>query len=314
MSRSRSALRASAVVALSLAFAPLARAQATRTWVSGVGDDVNPCSRTAPCKTFAGAISKTAAGGEISVLDPGGYGGVTITKSMTIDGGTGAGWGSILASGTSAVIINAAGIDVTLRNLSINGGAPTAPGVNGVRILNANRVSIENCQIFNFTGGTNPGGIRDERTNAAPKKLFVKDTVVRNNAVGIAVIPTNAFTTGALVNVHAVGNNGAGISVNGGHLHISNSEASGNAGDGINLNQGGVGTFVVLDNVGVHANGGAGVNLVAGGANLSNMIITDNTSTGVAGAAVGSFQNNKINGNGGAGNNLPVGSTNLAVK
>ena len=62
----------------------LAHAQATRTWVSGVGDDANPCSRTAPCKTFAGAISKTAAGGEINVLDPGGFGAVTITKSITI--------------------------------------------------------------------------------------------------------------------------------------------------------------------------------------------------------------------------------------
>ena len=51
-------------------------AQATRTWVSGVGDDVNPCSRTAPCKTFAGAISKTAAGGYINCIDPGGFGGV----------------------------------------------------------------------------------------------------------------------------------------------------------------------------------------------------------------------------------------------
>src|SRR5437763_12603965 len=61
-----------------------AQAQATRTWVSGVGDDANPCSRTAPCKTFAGAISKTAAGGEINVLDPGGFGAVTITKSITI--------------------------------------------------------------------------------------------------------------------------------------------------------------------------------------------------------------------------------------
>src|SRR5437016_7127525 len=63
-----------------------AHAQATRTWVSGVGDDANPCSRTAPCKTFAGAISKTAAGGEIDALDPGGYGAVTITKSITLEG------------------------------------------------------------------------------------------------------------------------------------------------------------------------------------------------------------------------------------
>src|ERR1044071_7744479 len=83
-----------------------ANAQATRTWVSGVGNAANPCSRTAPCKTFAGAISKTAAGGEINALDPGGYGAVTITKSITIDGTKGAGFGSILASGTNGVNVN----------------------------------------------------------------------------------------------------------------------------------------------------------------------------------------------------------------
>src|SRR5712691_3114554 len=86
MNKVQSALRASLFVAITLAFSALAQAQATRTWVSGVGDDANPCSRTAPCKTFAGAISKTAACGEISVLDPGGFGAVTITKSITIDG------------------------------------------------------------------------------------------------------------------------------------------------------------------------------------------------------------------------------------
>src|SRR6201991_3337060 len=101
-------MRRSALGVLCLAFvfgsASLAHAQATRTWVSGVGDDANPCSRTAPCKTFAGAISKTAAGGEINCLDPGGFGTVTITKSMTID--CSATLGSILASGTNGVNIN----------------------------------------------------------------------------------------------------------------------------------------------------------------------------------------------------------------
>src|SRR2546423_14744406 len=97
----------------------------TRTWVSGVGDDLNPCSRTAPCKTFAGAISKTAAGGEINCLDPGGFGTVTITKSITIDGTHGSGFGSILASATNGVNVNdsATGspgtIIVKLRSLSI---------------------------------------------------------------------------------------------------------------------------------------------------------------------------------------------------
>src|SRR5882672_8903878 len=96
-----------------------AQAQATRTWVSGVGDDVNPCSRTAPCKTYAGAISKTAKDGEISTLDPGGFGAVTITKSITINGGgAGAGYGSILAALTTGVIVNitdAADVRKTVR-------------------------------------------------------------------------------------------------------------------------------------------------------------------------------------------------------
>src|SRR4029078_12896065 len=83
---------------------PSAYAQASRTWVSGVGDDGNPCSRTAPCKKVGGAISKTAAGGEIDALDPAGFGALTITKSITVDGGTGTGWGSTLFSLTNGVL------------------------------------------------------------------------------------------------------------------------------------------------------------------------------------------------------------------
>src|SRR6187549_3509190 len=111
--------------ALLLIFAAQANAQATRTWVSGVGDDVNPCSRTAPCKTFAGAISKTAACGEISVLDPGGYGTLTITKSITVDGaGTLA--STLNSGGITGFLVNVQAGDVCatviLRNLSVNGG------------------------------------------------------------------------------------------------------------------------------------------------------------------------------------------------
>src|SRR5690242_7693366 len=108
------------LLALIATSASLAHAQATRTWVSGVGDDVNPCSRTAPCRTFAGAISKTAAGGEINCLDPAGYGTVTITKAITIycEGVV----GSILASGTNGVNVNAAATDhIVLRGLDIEG-------------------------------------------------------------------------------------------------------------------------------------------------------------------------------------------------
>src|SRR6185503_11087558 len=118
MSKARFVVNALALIVLTLGVSSLANAQATRTWVSGVGDDANPCSRTAPCKTFAGAISKTATLGEISVLDPGGFGVVTITKSITINGdGTLAG---ILAAGTFGILVNAPGGVVYLRNITIN--------------------------------------------------------------------------------------------------------------------------------------------------------------------------------------------------
>ena len=156
MKKFRLTTNALAITVFTFAFASLAQAQATRTWVSGVGNDADPCSRTAPCKTFAGAISKTAAGGEIDVLDPGGFGAVTITKSITIDGTYGAGFGSILASGTNGVNVNdgATGspgtIVVTLRRLSIN-GAGTTLGVTGVNFTSGKSVNIENCNIFNFS-------------------------------------------------------------------------------------------------------------------------------------------------------------------
>jgi hypothetical protein len=137
-----------AMAASVLVFPASARAQATRTWVSGVGDDVNPCSRTAPCKTFAGAISKTAVGGVISVLDPGGFGAVTITKAITIDGG---GMASILASFTNGININAgSGDDITLRHLSIDG---IGSGITGIRVLNNGvNLHIDDVAITGFTG------------------------------------------------------------------------------------------------------------------------------------------------------------------
>src|SRR5215470_13203237 len=116
--RFRTALLGTAAV---LFTASMAQAQATRTWVSGVGDDANPCSRTAPCKTFAGAISKTAAGGFIDVLDPGGFGALTITKSITVEGGGGQ-VASVLVAGTNGLVIAAGPSDVViLKNLRLQG-------------------------------------------------------------------------------------------------------------------------------------------------------------------------------------------------
>src|SRR5499427_998410 len=138
-------------VILYLSSIAVASAQASRTWVSGVGDDANPCSRTAPCKTFAGAISKTAAGGEIDALDPAGYGALTITKAITLDGGGGQ-VASVLVAGTNGIVVQAGPSDVVIiRNLRINGISGSGNGgINGIRWLSGKALTIENCDIFGF--------------------------------------------------------------------------------------------------------------------------------------------------------------------
>src|SRR5919112_620677 len=155
MTKLRFTVQSLALSVFMLALASLANAQATRTWVSGVGDDVNPCSRTAPCKTWAGAISKTATGGEIDALDPGGFGTLTITKSIMVDGTNGQGFGSTLNSGgINGFVINDSltatpnTAKVVLRNLSIN-GAGTTLGLNGVRFLAGKQLLMDNVTIEN---------------------------------------------------------------------------------------------------------------------------------------------------------------------
>src|SRR5437868_13403736 len=172
------AIAAGFVVPL-MASAP-AQAQATRTWVSGVGDDVNPCSRTAPCKTFAGAISKTAAGGEIDALDPAGYGAVTITKAITIDGGGGQ-VASVLVSGTNGIVVQAnAQTDVViLRNLRING---IGSGLNGIRFLSGKDLNVENCYIFGFT----QNGVDIALNQAFAASAHIINTIIKNNG-GVVV-------------------------------------------------------------------------------------------------------------------------------
>ena len=173
MNKLRLAFRAVLFVSITLTLATLTQAQATRTWVSGVGDDANPCSRTAPCKTFAGAISKTALGGEISVLDPGGFGSVIISKSITIDGtGTLA---SILAAAGNGININItdpkdAAKSVRIRGLSLNGAGT---GTQGISVKSANKVTVEDCVIDGFV---------DSGINVAAGVVFVRNTTIRNNA------------------------------------------------------------------------------------------------------------------------------------
>jgi hypothetical protein len=250
-----------------------AHAQASRTWVSGVGDDANPCSRTAPCKTFAGAISKTAPGGEIDALDPGGFGAVTITKAITIDGGGGQ-VASTLVAGTNGIVVNAGANDVvTLRNLRINGIVGTGSGgLNGIRYLTGGALHVEDCYIFGFT----QDGI-NVATSAANASLFVNNTFLTNNGNGIQIAPSAGNVRSMLVHVWAQGNSGFGFLLN---------PASG------------VGAGTVIDDSSALVNGtGIGVN--GGKLFLGNSIVARNNfgvETGGSGMVL-SYKTNMIDGN-----------------
>jgi hypothetical protein len=311
MNKFRFTINALAIAIFTLAFASLAQAQATRTWVSGVGDDVNPCSRTAPCKTFAGAISKTAVNGEIDCLDPGGFGAVTITKGLTIDGTTGSGFGSILATSVNGIVISDSGSvtndlkKVIIRNLSINGtggsnGAGSG-GLVGIKILavaTTTTVSIENCRIFGFTGS--PGqGIRDERNNAN-SLLNVSECFIENNGShGISLFPSSG-SSGVVASISRTvmsNNGGAGIAVStGAKATISNSVAAGNQSNAGFETDGA--SFMDLENC-VASQNQTGILVQSGAtARLSNCNVGQNV-TGVnnSGSTVRSFGNNKIDSN-----------------
>jgi hypothetical protein len=217
-----------------------AHAQASRTWVSGlIGDDTNPCSRTAPCKTFAAAISVTDTNGEINCTDPGGYGTLTITKSITIDC-TGS-FGSILSSGVNSITINLTATpdplaSVVLRGLSLNGtGGGAQSGLKGVSILSASVVTLENVVIMNHA----QQGVADLRTT--PGKLFIKNSVIRNNAgAGITFAAMSGGTNMVSIeNTHSI-NNLYGLSAgNNNQVKVTRSVFSGNSTAGIEADPGG---------------------------------------------------------------------------
>lgn len=263
-----------AAMVLALMWAAPASAQATRTWVSGVGDDANPCSRTAPCKTFAGAISKTAAGGEIDCLDPGGFGTITITKSITLDcgGGPGGQVGSILASGTNGITINAASVMVKIRNMTINGiqGSGSA-GLSGIKFVQGSTLIVEHVGIFGFGGSTgNNAGIDFEPQTAGGKLSVVDSEVQFGLGDGVLIKPTSTGTAyAALTRVSAMGNTGAGIRV-----------------DSTNVTSGTFSENVTIDNCFLSSNG-AGLNVTTpvGGvgsvAQITNSVVTNNNNFGI---------------------------------
>lgn len=206
---------------------------ATRTWVSGVGDDINTCSRTAPCRTFAGAISKTGENGEIDVLDSGGFGAVTITKGITIDG-TGV-IGGVLNGGTTGITVNAGPDDaVVLRGLSIDGAGPiTGPpasgcvfsGLTGVSVRSAGSVRIESTLIAD----QQQAGIAVIPSAAGPNVVLDGVTVTNGCGTGVDVAPTATGTAHVLVRNTSISNTATGLHVGaGGHAWLTGSSVFGN--------------------------------------------------------------------------------------
>lgn len=293
---SRSVLVAAMILGTSSLFA-----QATRTWVSGVGDDVNPCSRTAPCKTWAGAISKTASGGIIDALDPGGYGAVTITKPITIEGnGTLA---SGLASGTNAVVVNitsGSNRDVVLRWILLDGSGTTL-GLNGVRFLAGDSLLVEHCSIEQFSGQ----GIDFEPNSLA--RLVVRDTTITQIGTnGILIKPAVGGTARASIHNSNISKNANGIRVeDSSNVSVFYSTVSNNTTDGIlGASVAAAGLVVLVEASEVTHNSSAGLHTT--GANsimrVANSLISGNGTGALASAGqLCTFQNNRLSGNTAAG-------------
>jgi hypothetical protein len=288
------------LLAILLSTALLAQAQATRTWVAssaGGGSDANPCSRTAPCLTFAGAISKTADGGEIDVIEPGSYGAVTINKAITIDGGTGAGWAGILATENgTAITVNTTGNqkNVILRNLTLQGARQTTSGAAvGISLLKAGQLHIENVNIENFdTTGISIAG-------ADTIKVWMQHVTLLRSVTGVQASTAAGFLAILyLDDVSMQGStDGLNLTANAAAV-IRNSFFSGNVGATNGAVKASSGCTVFIENS-MFFNNGVAVNSEAGGTvSISNNSFYGNTTALTGGGTIATATNsNKFFGN-----------------
>lgn len=295
-----------ACLAIVLLGTTLMNAQATRTWVSGVGDDANPCSRTAPCKTFAGAISKTAPGGEIDALDPGGFGALTITKSITLDGGGGQ-VASVLVAGTNGIVVAAQPTDVVIiRNLRMDGllgGGNANAGLNGIRWISGKTLIVENCVIFGFASN----GIDIEKSDGGD--AFIMNTSVENNGPtanqtgGVFSSNTTNTVSIAIDHLMAAHNQNGVLAKDFSKVSVRDSNASNNTVDGFVVQAGTSPASMDVNMSTASNNGVAGVQ-AGGSGGASTMSITSVSSTGNAlgfvqglNGTINTFGNNYINTN-----------------
>ncbi|HEX8653588.1 MAG TPA: right-handed parallel beta-helix repeat-containing protein [Pyrinomonadaceae bacterium] len=271
----------------------LAQAQA-RTWVSGTGNDMDPCSRTAPCKTFAGALSKTSAGGQINVIDAGAYGPVTITKAITIDASES--FAGILGTGTNGIVVNAGDKDVVvIRGLTIDGNES---GLDGITFIAGGKLHVEDCRITHFS----QRGINFAPTDKS--ELFVKDTIIRDNVqAGILVQPTTGAATVSIEHTRLEGNaNGLSV-VDSAQVTVRDSIMANNVTNGVLALATNASNEIVMESC-VTTNNVNGIKASGSGANtatvqISNVTVTHN-GTGLltaAGGSILSYTNNTIGAN-----------------
>jgi hypothetical protein len=289
--------------------ASAAHAQATRTWVSGVGDDANPCSRTAPCKTFAGAISKTATNGAINVLDPGGFGAVTITKSITIDGAGGQA-GGILSAGTNGIIINNAAAQVVIRNVVIDGAGT---GINGINVLSAAGVILDNVRVSRVTGQC----VNFAPTTPADSNLAIRKFLGDHcGGGGIWIVPGPATLATVSISDTRIDQSQRGIRADdGSDVSIVNTIVSSNTNAGFISNSVSRPVSMSIENSVSDGNIQSGVRSFGAQSSIriSSSTITNNTGLGLetlSGGQIRSFGNNRNSGNYG-GNGVPTSTLSL---
>jgi serine protease len=268
-------------------------------WVSAQGNDANVCNSATPCRTFAGALSRIASGGEIDVLDSGDFGPVTINKSVTLV--SAGALGGIQTAAGSAITVNAGPNDkIVLRGLTLDG---LGTGSNGVTFTAGGALYVESCMVNGFS----QYGIDFAPANGSGK-LFVNGTVLRNNGGGVTggglhLISSAAPGFVATVEGLRSESNVFGLKAEGlGTVTIRNSLAAGNGYSGFSATNSAGSTMLrmlIEESVSTH-NGTSGI-LSNGLATvtLSNVAVTDNQ-TGLnptSGGLILSFGNNKVQGN-----------------
>jgi hypothetical protein len=258
------------------------------------GNDLSTCnSILTPCQSFAGAVTQVNAGGEVIVLESGGYGVVTISKAVSISAPTG-----IVAfihppSGNAVTISAGASDTVVLRGLTINGAGVAA---NGINVATVGALYVESCVITGFAGSDNAHGNGISFGSAG--NLFVKDTIVRGNGwVGLWAVPASGTAKASIDHCRLEGNTYGLVSDSNAATTIRDSVSSGNVTAGY---LGEVGGELNIENC-VAANNGTGIASIGGGSTVrvSNTTVTDNaTGLNVASAVLLSRVNNTVQGNG----------------